>query len=415
MAAERFEIRIPAFKLLIAMMVIIIPICFIGLLAITRADTTLEQTAGTDFKTLAQIKAAQVANFIHERVAEVRNLSIGLAVANAVAAANQKYQGRSDAEILAAAANTTKIWNTPAADPLVTEILSTPASRLLRKHQQYDPSFLRITVTDIRGAVVAATHKPVVYSQADDEHWRNIYADGRGAVNVTDVLYDDVTKSNYVGIGMPILEEGSSRLIGTIDVLMEVSAIFPLLRDVQLGRTGRLMLVQDDGTVVAAPGVSTAAKMKAEEYAAIRDALGTVSGRQTGYIVASFRDSRQLSASPIRASKTITRNWVGWCWRRRILGKRWLPSARSTGCWRSCRCWASWALCFSACMSFCTASRVTRILRELWHHLRPRALPRNPGFATRGLPGFSREGMEPFKAPMSAVPKVVFAPTQLPS
>jgi hypothetical protein len=294
MAAERFEIRIPAFKLLIAMMVIIIPICFIGLLAITRADTTLEQTAGTDFKTLAQIKASQVANFIHERVAEVRNLSIGLAVANAVAAGNQKYQGRSDAEILAAAANTTKIWNTPAADPLVTEILSTPASRLLRKHQQYDPSFLRITVTDIRGAVVAATHKPVVYSQADDEHWRNIYADGRGAVNVTDVLYDDVTKSNYVGIGMPILEEGSSRLIGTIDVLMEVSAIFPLLRDVQLGRTGRLMLVQDDGTVVAAPGVSTAAKMKAEEYAAIRDALGTVSGRQTGYIVASFRDSRQL-------------------------------------------------------------------------------------------------------------------------
>jgi hypothetical protein len=294
MAAERFEIRIPAFKLLIAMMVIIIPICFFGLLAITRADTTLEQTAGTDFKTLAQIKAAQVANFIHERVAEVRNLSIGLAVANAVAAANQKYQGRSDAEILAAAANTTKIWNTPAADPLVTEILSTPASRLLRKHQQYDPSFLRITVTDIRGAVVAATHKPVVYSQADDEHWRNTYADGRGAVDVTDVLYDDVTKSNYVGIGMPILEEGSSRLIGTIDVLMEVSAIFPLLRDVQLGRTGRLMLVQDDGTVVAAPGVSTAAKMKAEEYAAIRDALGTVSGRQTGYIVASFRDSRQL-------------------------------------------------------------------------------------------------------------------------
>ena len=294
MPPERFEIRIPAFKLLIAMMVIIIPICFIGLFAITRADTTLEQTRGTDFKTLAQIKAAQVANFIHERVAEVRDLSIGLTVANAVAAANQKYQGRSDAEILAAAANTTKIWNTPAADPLVTEILSTPASRLLRKHQQYDPSFLRITVTDIRGAVVAATHKPVVYSQADDEHWRDIYADGRGAVNVTDVLYDDVTKSNYVGIGMPILEEGSSRLIGTVDVLVEVSAIFPLLRDVQLGRTGRLMLVQDDGTVVAAPGVSTAAKMKAEEYDAIHDALGTVTGRQTGYIMASFRDSRQL-------------------------------------------------------------------------------------------------------------------------
>ena len=103
-------------------------------------------------------------------------------------------------------------------------------------------------------------------------------------------LYNPANKA----CALPILEEGTNRLVGTLDALVDVSTIFPLLREVQLGPTGRLMLVKDDGTVETAPGFSTTEKMKAEEYAAIRDALGSVSGRQTGYIVASFRAGRQL-------------------------------------------------------------------------------------------------------------------------
>ena len=294
MAAERFEIRIKASKLLIAMLLIIIPICFVGLFSLAQTDNALERTAGAHFKTIAQMSAAQVANFIHERVNDARNTTLAFGIVDAVTAANKKYQGKSDAEIAAALGNIDKIWNTPAADPLLREILSSPAALFLRKHQQYDPLLLRITVTDIRGAVVAATHKTVDYSQADEEQWQNIYADGRGAVSITDILYDEVTKSNYIGIGIPILEEETNRLVGTLDALVDVSAIFPILREVQLGPTGRLMLVKDDSTVITAPGVSTSARMKAEEYAAIRDALGSVAGRQTGYIVASFRRGRQV-------------------------------------------------------------------------------------------------------------------------
>jgi hypothetical protein len=294
MPAERFEIRIPASKLLIAMLLIIIPICLVGLFSFGQTDSALERTVGAHFKTIAQMSAAQLASFIHERITTVRNLTIDPTVIDTVVSANKKNQGRSDAEFIAAAAKTDKIWDTPAADPLVREILSTPASRFLRKHQQYDPLLLRITVTDSRGAVAAATHKTVDYFQADEEYWQNIYANGRGAVSITDILYDDVTKASYIGIGMPILEEGTNQFIGTLDALVDVSSMFPLVRQVQLGPTGRVMLVKDDGTVIAAPGVSTTAKMRSDEYGAIRDKLGTVSGRQTGYIVAGLRAGREL-------------------------------------------------------------------------------------------------------------------------
>jgi hypothetical protein len=171
---------------------------------------------------------------------------------------------------------------------------SLPPQRLLRKHQQYDPLLLRVTVTDVRGAVTAATHKTVDYFQGDEEYWQNIYANGRGAVSITDILYDDVTKASYVGIGMPILEEGTNRFLGTLDALVDVSTMFPIVRQVQLGPTGRVMLVKDDGIVIVAPGVSTNAKMQSDEYGAIRDKLGTVSGRQTGYIVAGLRTGREV-------------------------------------------------------------------------------------------------------------------------
>src|SRR5574340_255762 len=294
MPAERFEIRMPASKLLIAMLLIIIPICLAGLFSLAQTDRALQRSVGAQFKTVAQMSAAQVTTFIHERVTEVRSLSIAFAVVDTVTGANKKYQGRSDAEIAAKATQIDKAWNTAAVDALVREILSTPASRLLRKHQQYDPLLLRITVTDMRGLVVAATHKTVDYVQSDEEYWQNIYADGRGAVSITDILYDDVTKASYIGIGMPIIEEGTNRFIGTLDALVDVSNIFPAARQVQIGPTGRVMLVRDDGTVIAAPGVSAAAKMKSDEYATIRDALGTVSGRQTGYIVVNISAGREV-------------------------------------------------------------------------------------------------------------------------
>ena len=44
-------------------------------------------------------------------------------------------------------------------------------------------------------------------TQADEDFWQAIHGGGRGAVNITDVRYDEITKSYYIGIGVPVLEE----------------------------------------------------------------------------------------------------------------------------------------------------------------------------------------------------------------
>jgi len=70
--------------------------------------------------------------------------------------------------------------------------------------------------------------------------------------------------------------------------MADVSSLFAQFNRRQIGRTGRLFLVREDGTVVEAPGVTPGMKIKSEEYTAIRDAMGSLRGREGGYIFATL-------------------------------------------------------------------------------------------------------------------------------
>jgi hypothetical protein len=286
---ERFELRVPFVKVLIALLVTLVPISIAGFYSMHQGHDSLEKAVGRHFQIMADNTAAGVAQFINDRVVDVGFIAVDPAVVDVAEAGNRAYQGLSDTAIGARIEGIDKSWNTAAAEKTSAALLANRASRMLRRHRELDNRILRITVTDAKGAVVAASHKPLDYYQADEEYWQNIYAHGRGAISVTDVLYDEATKSNYIGIGAPILEEGTNRFLGTVDALVDVSTIFPIVNRVALGPTGRTMLVKEDGTVVSAPHINLAMRMKADEYLAVKEGLNSTLGRSAGYVVAEIR------------------------------------------------------------------------------------------------------------------------------
>lgn len=283
---ERLEFRMPFQKLLLGLIFTIVPISFVGVYAIAHIHKSLETTIGGHFKVIADSSANATHQFITERLRQIGDMTVESSIVDAVMASNRLWQGMSDAAAASKIENIDKTWNTPAAEAAVKAMLSSRASRVLRRYHELDPRILRITVTDAKGVVVAASHKTLDYYQADEEYWQNIYAQGRGAVSLTDILYDSATKSNYIGIGLPIMEEGTNRFIGTLDALIDVSTLSPVINRVQMGPTGRTMLVKEDGTVIWAPGVDLAMKLKSNELAAVQEALTTVQGREKGYVVA---------------------------------------------------------------------------------------------------------------------------------
>mgnify|MGYP001193110912 CR=1 FL=1 len=313
MPTDRFEVRLPLKKLLIGLCLTLVPLCAVSLFTITQAGSAMRGAIGAHFKTIAGITASEIASFFNDRVIAVGALAADPTIVDAVTEANKRYAGASPDAIKDRILKMEKDWTTPAADAYVREMLSSRASRMLNRWREIDKRFIRITLSDVQGATIAATHKTLDYYQGDEDFWQAIYADGRGAVHMTDVLYDDVTKTYYIGLGVPVMEEGSNRYIGALDALIDVSTIFPLVHRIETGETMRAALVKKDGSIIYTPGVSLADKLRSEEFASVEEALQTSTGRQRGYVVTTLRsgvDTLIGYASPGLAASFPNLDWT---------------------------------------------------------------------------------------------------------
>ena len=290
-AEERFEVRFSPVRLLIGLAFTVIPISIAGLYSTFQSHNSLRQAVGNHFKTMAESTAAATAQFIHDRVTDVRRIATDSIIVDAAAAAERSYTGLSEEAVAARIEKIDKAWNTPASESAVKQMLGSPASHRVWRHRELDPRILRITVTDVRGVTVAASHKTLDYYQADEEYWQNIYAQGRGAVSITDVLYDEAARTTYIGIGVPILEEGTGRFLGTVDALLDVASLRPIVNRIQIGETGRTLLVKDDGTVISGPGADLAMNVKSREFAVLREVLQGSPGLEAGYLIAQVSGS----------------------------------------------------------------------------------------------------------------------------
>jgi len=290
MAGKTFEFRVSYTRLLIGVLIAVVPINLVALYTISQNSNNFEQTVGERFTTIASGIATEIAMAIHSQVVEAGLVASDSAIVDQLIQANATYGSLGDDAITARIERNEARWNTPDGESLVRGMLASRASRALRRKLQLDPKFLRITVTDEKGATVAATHKTLDFYQADEEYWQDIYASGRGAISLTDILYDEATQSNYVGVGVPVVDE-DNLFIGTSDALIDVSSIFPIVTAVKLGNSGRAMLVKNDGTViVSSAGPTLSANAQSAEHAALVDASESLRGQSQGYIYTGLSD-----------------------------------------------------------------------------------------------------------------------------
>jgi hypothetical protein len=294
MPFDTLEIRFSLQKLLIGLILVIVPLSVVGLYLTSEADTSLERTIGTHFKSIAQTEGAVTSQFVNDRVLDVAALAGNPAVADAITGAQRSRQGLDDAVIASRVGKIESTWEAPQLDPFVKQILSSPTSQVLRHHREAEPRILKIFVADETGATVAATDKPLHYVQPNEAYWHSVYGEGRGGIYVSEIRYDDQSKANYLQIGMPVLEEGTRRFIGAVSALVDVSSLLSRFQREEIGRTARIMLVRDDGTVISAPNMDPSLRLKSDEYVTVHDVLGTPEGRQAGYVIASMRRGDRL-------------------------------------------------------------------------------------------------------------------------
>ncbi len=288
------EVRFSLEKLLIILIVVLVPLNFIGLYLTTQCYNVVQQNTGTLFRNMAENDAYAAYRFINDRVTSIAGIASQQAIMDAIQSSNHNWARLNEEAKGSQISEIEKNWETPQADTVASGILSSRASASLRQHRELDPRFLKLLVLDENGVPVAATDKPVHYAPLDEAFWQGVFADGKGALYVTDVQYDRTSKTAYLDIGVPVFDENSKRFIGAVRAFVDVSPLFSMLHRDQAGRTLATVLVREDGTVISAPNVDASLHMKSEEYRAVRDALGTLQGRQAGYLVATLPGGNRL-------------------------------------------------------------------------------------------------------------------------
>lgn len=291
---DRFEVRVSITKLLLALVIVIVPLSIFGLYLTERSDRTLDSNVGAQFRTISDLYGGQVAEFIRDRVIEANSMAADPAVIQAVAAGDKTYPPADDAAAKAKIDKERQQWNGAQGEPEVKKVLESTASDELRRRRDLDPHLISVVVTDEHGAVVAATTKPANYSYESNAAWQSTHGKAQGAVSIGDILFDDLHKDYYADFGVPIYDQGSSLFIGVLVSAVNVTDMLSRFQQAQIGSGARALLVADDGTIISGPKVDLFARIKSDEFAAVRDSLGTLQGRQAGYVVADVGQGRRV-------------------------------------------------------------------------------------------------------------------------
>jgi len=288
MPLDSLELRTSLQKVLVGLMLILVPLTVFGFYVALQGDSQIRQMAGENIRSVTRTSADFTSHFIAGCVRDVSVIANDPSLVQSVISANRQYERLSDDVVMNKLQAAEQKWNNSEGDALAKNILGSDLALQLRRLRELNPGLLKIIVADASGATVAATDKPVHYFQMDRAYWGVLYSQGQGAIHVADLRYDDQSRLPYISIAYPILQESSGRFIGAVTALFDVSPLFAQLNRQQIGRTGRLLLVRDDGTVIQAVGVTPSLRLRSEEYSAIRDSLGTLRGRETGYLFTTF-------------------------------------------------------------------------------------------------------------------------------
>lgn len=292
MPLDSLEFRASLKNLLVALIVILVPLTVFGFYVALQADNHVHQASGENFRSLTFTAAQSTSQFIADRVKDVSIVANDPGAVQAATLANRQYENLSEEAINAKVSALEQDWEAANADPLSAKILTSDLAHQLHRVRELNPALLKIMIADVIGSTVAATDRPAHYSLHDPDLWQQFAAGGRGAIRVSDLRYDDQNRLYYLSIAYPILQEGTGLFIGAVTATVDLSPLFVQFYGRQIGRTGRLFLVREDGSVIDGSGATPPTNIKSEEYAAIHDAMGSLRSRQTGYLYATLSNRR---------------------------------------------------------------------------------------------------------------------------
>ena len=169
-------------------------------------------------------------------------------------------------------------------------------------------------LTDARGRLVASINHDVRYAHGDDAWWQRTYDGGRGQAGSADVSFDRQLGTYTVAMAVPVMDAGRGRAMGVLRRVFDAKTYLdPSLAPIRFGKTGHVMLIDGDGTVMSCPILPTGTRL------ADRDLVRLVTSPQAGWVRAPSdghggQTRSIVGFSPVPDTSRITQRATGRAW-----------------------------------------------------------------------------------------------------
>ena len=169
-------------------------------------------------------------------------------------------------------------------------------------------------LTDARGRLVASINHDVRYAHGDDAWWRRTYDGGRGRAGPGDISFDRQLGTYTVALAVPVMDASRGRAMGVLRRVFDAKDYLdPSLAPIRFGKTGHVMLIDGDGTVMSCPILPTGTRL------ADRDLVRLVTSPQAGWVrtPSDGHGGRTMSIvgfSPVPDTSRITQRATGRAW-----------------------------------------------------------------------------------------------------
>jgi signal transduction histidine kinase len=240
-----------ATKLIVVMVLLtVISLSVTASVANITARRALEGRMSAELVQIAEIQGERIGDELSNQVGILRrDLVEDEDIYGAAIISNNSYTG-SESEIVARLIEADAEWQAGSVPELVDQVLGSDAAHDLLEFSEQGLGHKELLITDRYGALVAGSHMPSDYYQADEAWWQAGWNNGKGAVIIMDPEFDE--SSGVVGIPLifPMVDE-TGEVVGVLKDVFDVRLLADTLQGLQLGETGAFFIIDGQGRLMS--------------------------------------------------------------------------------------------------------------------------------------------------------------------
>ena len=234
-------------KFFVALLIVGIVPGMVALWATYRSSTaTLKQAIGEGFQEIARSTSIRLAAAVDNEIDRAIRLTlVPLHIRQPVLLANQRARSAS----APAPRSSSSTHQNAGSSPVVGQDTTSYLDEWARESRHY----VRVTIADRQGQVVASTDPRLPPQQTGEVWWREAIQAAPGTSYVSNVTFDPQVNDMVFHVAVPILDDTRRAAIGVVGLVIRRNLLTQMILPIQIGNTGHAMLLDTQGTPLICP------------------------------------------------------------------------------------------------------------------------------------------------------------------